>query len=123
VIVLILAEIFLPISDKQPDCHLELPEGTRILKFGAQVETGKIQAPGPKGGTTTVQLKPLILCLLNPEAPVQPRRFLLRQIGEPIPDGATYVDGFQLPNGVVLHLLEIPRMAEIPQKKAHSVLL
>jgi hypothetical protein len=112
-----LAEVFLPLTKESPNCCVvDLPIGTAILKFGAQVEQGQIQAPGPDG-RALVQLKPLMLCLLDPEGPVARRRFFLATVNEPIPDGATYIDGFGLPNGVFMHLLEIPLTVELPRRQ------
>jgi hypothetical protein len=111
-----LAEVFLPLSPQATVCKIELPEGTQILKFGVQVEQGMIQQAGPQRGKTIVNLKPMMLCLLNPQAPVKPRRFIMASMGEPIPDGAKYLDSLQLPDGNMVHLLEIPLLAELPQK-------
>jgi hypothetical protein len=113
---LVLAEVFLPLSPQAKICKVALPAGTKVLKFGVQVEKGMIQQPGPQSGQTVVNLKPVMLCLFDPQAPVAPRRFIMANIGDPIPDGATYLDGLQLPDGNLVHLLEIPLLSELPQK-------
>lgn len=121
-----LVEVFLPLSPQTPACQLELPEGTQILKFGVQVEQGRIQKAGPQGGQTVVNLKPVMLCLLNPQASVAPRRFAMAALNEPLPDGTKYLDSLQLPDGKMVHLFEIPLLAELPQKapsQLRSVLL
>ena len=114
-----LVEVFLPLRQDATDVMLDLPEGTKVLKFGAQIQQSRVQTPGPNG--QMVQLKPLVLCLVNPEAPPKRRRLLLATVGEPIPDGAVHIDVFSLPNGAILHLLEIPLLAELPKRQTSPV--
>jgi hypothetical protein len=113
---LVLGEVFLPLSPQTKVCKVGLPEGAQVLKFGVQVEKGMIQQPGPQSGQTVVNLKPVMLCLLDLQAPVKLRQFIMANVGDPIPDGATYLDGLQLPDGNLVHLLEIPLLSELPQK-------
>jgi hypothetical protein len=117
-----LVEVLLPLRQDAVDMFIDLPVGAKILKFGVRVEELKVQSAVlqlPGGPLATPQkdarLRPLVLCLLDTEQPMQTRHLFMATLGEPIPDGAAYLDMLGLPDGSILHLFEIPLRAALPQ--------